>query len=93
MPFGTWFEFTINAQGDTMRGKLSWFSPLTSRYMFVDQNGKQVGVRSLVSLANSILNGDARILSGPNRKPFMDRATDAIMDLLKRRPAETVHAH
>ncbi|MDY6828652.1 MAG: DUF1631 domain-containing protein [Pseudomonadota bacterium] len=93
VPFGTWFEFTINAQGDTMRGKLSWFSPLTSRYMFVDQNGKQVGVRSLVSLANSILNGDARILSGPNRKPFMDRATDAIMDLLKRRPAETVHAH
>ncbi|MBV1915459.1 MAG: DUF1631 domain-containing protein, partial [Pseudomonadales bacterium] len=30
IPFGTWFEFTTNAQGDKIKGKLSWYSPATS---------------------------------------------------------------
>lgn len=84
IPFGTWFEFTINAQGDKKRGKLSWFSPLTSRYMFVDQNGKQVGVRSLISLANSLLSGDARVIRQAE-EPLIDRAMSAIHELLSKR--------
>ena len=84
VPFGTWFEFTINAQGDKKRGKLSWFSPLTSRYMFVDQNGKQVGVRSLISLANSLLSGDAKVIRQAE-EPLIDRAMSTIHDLLSRR--------
>lgn len=84
IPFGTWFEFTVNAQGDKKRGKLSWFSPLTSRYMFVGHNGQQVGVRSLISLANSLLSGDAKVIPQAE-EPLIDRAMGTIFDLLSKR--------
>ncbi|WP_159065444.1 DUF1631 family protein, partial [Xanthomonas citri] len=29
LPFGTWFEFVVNQQGDLRRQRLSWYSPMT----------------------------------------------------------------
>ena len=82
IPFGTWFEFTTNAQGDKVKGKLSWYSPATSRYMFVNVQGKQIAVRSMLSLANSIRLGDAVIIE-EKKKPLVDRAMLAVYELLK----------
>jgi len=82
IPFGTWFEFTTNAQGDTIKGKLSWYSPATSRYMFVNTQGKQIAVRSMLSLANSMRLGDAVVMR-KKQKPLVDRAMLAVYELLK----------
>ena len=82
IPFGTWFEFTTNSQGDTIRGKLSWYSPATSRYMFVNMQGKQIAVRSMLSLANSMRLGDAVVIQD-KKKPLVDRAMFAVYELLK----------
>ena len=90
IPFGTWFEFTTNAQGDKIKGKLSWYSPATSRYMFVDVQGKQIAVRSMLSLANSIRLGDALIIE-EKKKPLVDRAMLAVYELLKvNKPAASI---
>ena len=39
LPFGTWFEYRTNQQGDKVRRKLAWFSTLTGRCLFVNQRG------------------------------------------------------
>ena len=82
MLFRSWFEFTTNAQGDTIKGKLSWYSPATSRYMFVNTQGKQIAVRSMLSLANSMRLGDAVVMR-KKQKPLVDRAMLAVYELLK----------
>lgn len=82
IPFGTWFQFTTNAQGDTIKGKLSWYSPATSRYMFVNVQGKQIAVRSMLSLANSMRLGDALVIE-EKKKPMVDRAMLAIYELIQ----------
>ncbi|MBV1915170.1 MAG: DUF1631 domain-containing protein, partial [Pseudomonadales bacterium] len=61
---------------------LSWYSPATSRYMFVNVQGKQIAVRSMLSLANSIRLGDAVIIE-EKKKPLVDRAMFAVYELLK----------
>src|SRR5690606_36189842 len=51
MPFGTWIEFTTNQQGDVVRRRMSWFSPVTDNALFVNQRGQRVGEHSLDALA------------------------------------------
>src|SRR5690606_30893245 len=34
LPFGTWFEFVINQQGELRRQRLSWYSPVTDHTLF-----------------------------------------------------------
>ncbi|HYE36189.1 DUF1631 domain-containing protein [Methylocaldum sp.] len=79
---GTWFEFTHPEKRTRQRGKLSWFSPKTSYYIFVDQAGIQVAVKSLRILAKEIAKGETRILPIA-RKPFIDRALETVYSLLK----------
>ncbi len=78
---GTWFEFDIPKTGHTIRAKLSWFSPKTSYYIFVNQAGIQVAVRPLKKLAQEILNGETRILK-LEKKPFVERTLQKIHGLL-----------
>src|SRR3546814_9472419 len=54
MPFGTWIEFVINQQGDLVRRRLSWFSPVTDNALFVNQRGQRVGEHSIDSLARMV---------------------------------------
>src|SRR3546814_5701918 len=54
MPFGTWLEFVINQQGDLVRPRLSWFSPLTDNALFVNQRGPRVGEQSSDSLPRMV---------------------------------------
>jgi len=79
--FGTLFEFD-NTAGEPIRAKLSWFSPLTKRYMFVDRNGVQVTVRPLKTLVRELSNGTAHIIE-PVESSFLEQALQSIKDMLE----------
>ncbi len=79
--FGTWFELTT-ANNDIRELKLSWFSPVTHKYMFVDKFGAQAYVTPVEELAMHMDMGVARIVSQPKR-PFMDRALKKIHSILE----------
>jgi hypothetical protein len=80
--FGTWFEFV---EGDKSRVlKLSWFSPTTHNYMFVDNSGQRVAIKPLTLLASEMEKGLARIVTPERATPLMDRALTAIYRVLQR---------
>jgi hypothetical protein len=82
LEFGTWFEFV---QGkDTQTLKLSWFSPTTHNYMFVDHSGQRVAVKPIRQLANEMEQGLARIVAPERSAPLVDRALGAIYRVLQR---------
>jgi hypothetical protein len=86
--FGTWFEFVNGEQVRTV--KLSWYSPTTRNYMFVDQSGQRVAIKPLTQLASEMEQGLARIVT-PGA-PLVDRALTAIYRVLQHftgRTAET----
>ena len=80
--FGTWFEFVTGAQKRLL--KLSWFSPTTHNYMFVDQSGQRAAIKPLAQLASEMEQGLARILSQEDEAPLVDRALTAIYRVLQR---------
>lgn len=82
MPFGTWIEFVINQQGDFVRRRLSWFSPVTDNALFVNQRGQRVGEHSIDSLARMIAAGQARIVTA-ERGRLVDRAWQAAVGALR----------
>src|SRR3546814_18685944 len=73
MPFGSWIEFVINQQGDLVRRRLSWFSPVTDNALFVNQRGQRVGEHSIDSLARMVAAGQARIVTAATGR-LVDRA-------------------
>ncbi len=81
LPFGTWFEFQQHGEAKK-RVKLSWRSNVTEKYMFVDQMGVKAAVIGMHDLANCMLEGTARIVTASDKKPFVDRALDAIQRML-----------
>ncbi|HEY9540223.1 MAG TPA: DUF1631 family protein, partial [Luteimonas sp.] len=82
MPFGTWIEFVINQQGDLVRRRLSWFSPVTDNALFVNQRGQRVGEHSIDSLARMVAAGQARIVTAA-RGRLVDRAWQAAVSALR----------
>ena len=78
--FGTWFEFS--APKATL--KLSWFSPTTRNYMFVDSSGQRVAIKALTTLAVELEQGTAKIISDHQSTPLIDRALNAIQKILQR---------
>jgi hypothetical protein len=82
IPFGTWIEFVTNQQGDVVRRRLSWFSPVTDNALFVNQRGQRVGEHSLDNLARMIAHGQARIVTA-ERARLVDRAWHAAMNALR----------
>ena len=82
VPFGTWFEFTTNQQGDRVRRKLSWFSPQTGHCLFVNQRGERAKEITLEQLARDIVRDQASIVK-PEQESLVDRAWNAIVTSLK----------
>lgn len=82
LPFGTWFEFRTNQQGDKVRRKLAWFSTLTGRCLFVNQRGVRTDEKSLQQLACDVVAGNASIVE-PEQESVVDRAWKAIVASLK----------
>ena len=82
LPFGTWFEFTTNQQGATVRRKLAWFSTLTGRCLFVNQRGARTDEKTLEQLARDIVRKQAKIWAEQSDS-LIDRAWKAIVGSLK----------
>jgi len=89
-PFGTWFEFVRNQQGDTVRRKLAWFSPVTGRCLFVNQRGARIDDHTLEQVARDMARGQIRPVASEHGS-LIDRAWKAIVGLL-RTPGEPAHA-
>ena len=79
MKIGTWVEFA-DANGAKERAKLSWISPISSKYLFVNRKGLKVADKTVQILAAEIRRGEAVILE---EVPLFDRALDAIVERLK----------
>lgn len=82
LPFGTWFEFTLNQQGDVLRKRLSWFSPITDNALFVNQRGQKVGEYSLDHIARLMAQGQASVVS-EDKSRLIDRAWTATLKMLR----------
>jgi uncharacterized membrane protein YgcG len=82
LPFGTWFDFVSNQQGDCVRRRLSWYSPLTDNALFVNQRGQRIGEQSLDSLARMVSRGQARVVTA-DRGRLVDRAWHGALSALR----------
>ena len=82
LPFGTWIEFVTNQQGDVVRRRMSWFSPVTGNALFVNQRGQRVGEHSLDSLARMMARDQLRVVT-QQRASLVDRAWQAAMSALR----------
>ena len=82
LPFGTWFEFVINQQGETRRQRLSWFSPVTDNALFVNQRGQRIGEQSLDSLARLMARDQVRVVT-EDKGRLIDRAWQATVKALR----------
>ena len=80
MKVGTWVEFTDANTGAKERAKLSWISPISSKYLFVNRKGLKVSDKTMFALAAEIRRGGAVVLE---EVPLFDRALDAIVERLK----------
>ncbi|NIJ75420.1 hypothetical protein FHT08_000468 [Xanthomonas campestris] len=94
LPFGSWFEFVINQQGDLRRQRLSWYSPMTGNALFVNQRGQKVAEHSLDGLSRLMAGGQARLLV-EEKSRLIDRAWHATVRTLRslagRAPAAEVN--
>jgi hypothetical protein len=76
---GTWIEF-IGEDDQRERAKLSWISPISAKYLFVNRRGLKVCDRTVAALAVELRRGSAIILE---EVPLFDRALDAIVARLR----------
>ncbi len=73
LPFGTWFEFVREPQGDAVRHRLAWYSLATDRALFVNQRGQPVGEQTLDGVARLMARDRARMIANDGDRPI-DRA-------------------
>ncbi len=76
---GTWLEFCLADEAMT-RAKLSWISPMSGRYLFVNRRGLKVADYAPQELAVLLADGNARVLAA---NALFDRAMSAIVVRLK----------
>lgn len=88
MKVGTWIELT-DANGVKERAKLSWISPISSKFLFVNRKGLKVADKTVHALAVEMRRGAAVILE---EVPLFDRALDAIVERLKAAHAKPTDA-
>ena len=75
---GTWLELSL-ADDSSTRAKLSWISPMTGRYLFVNRRGLKVADYAPRELAALLKQGKARVLAA---NALFERAMSAIVDRL-----------
>ncbi len=71
---GTWLEFN-QQDSDTIRAKLSWISPITGKYLFVNSRGLKITDKTINSLAKGLREKNIRILQ---QVALFDRALSSI---------------
>ena len=91
MAFGTWFELKLKGETEFVKRKLSWFSPLTGRCLFVNNQGSIAEEIYIEELAQSMVSGRARVFEA-RKKSLIDRAFSAIFGRLKKMTAKVAGA-
>jgi hypothetical protein len=76
---GTWLEFALAGEAMT-RAKLSWISPMSGRYLFVNRRGLKVADYAPHDLAVLLADGHAHVLAA---NALFDRAMTAIVGKLQ----------
>ncbi|MGA8277143.1 MAG: DUF1631 domain-containing protein [Rhodanobacteraceae bacterium] len=84
MKVGTWLEF-VDEAGNRERAKLSWISPISSRYLFVNRRGLKICDKTVYALAAELRCGASTILADV---PLFDRALGAIVERLRQAHAD-----
>ncbi len=82
---GTWLEFALADEAMT-RAKLSWISPMSGRYLFVNRRGLKVADYAPHELAVLLADGHAHVLAA---NALFDRAMTAIVGKLQQPGAST----
>lgn len=77
---GTWLEF-VRSGNTAVRAKLSWISPITGKYLFVNSRGLKITDKNRLALAAGLRNETIRILQ---QVALFDRALSAIASKLKK---------
>lgn len=75
---GAWLEFTED-DGTVLRAKLSWISPISHNYLFVNRRGLKVADKTVYGLAAELRRETARVVKDV---PLFDRALGAIVKKL-----------
>jgi hypothetical protein len=70
LPYGTIFDFITNQQRDTVRRKLSWFSPVSNKALFVSLLGKRPYEKSLNAVAIELARKNIIIVKVEKKKYF-----------------------
>ncbi len=78
---GTWLEFN-KKDSDTIRAKLSWISPITGKYLFVNSRGLKITDKTINSLAKGLREKNIRILQ---QVALFDRALSAIASKMQKK--------
>jgi hypothetical protein len=76
---GTWFEMATE-DGGRERAKLSWISPISGNFLFVNRRGLKVCDKTVYALAAELRRGSTTALLDV---PLFDRALDAIVARLR----------
>lgn len=85
LPYGTWFDFVTNQQGDIARRRMSWYSVVTGNALFVNARGQRAAEYTLDALARLMACGQARVVT-VTRARLVDRAWQAAVDTLRGTP-------
>ncbi|RAP56305.1 DUF1631 domain-containing protein [Oleiagrimonas sp. MCCC 1A03011] len=82
---GTWVEFQADSERPE-RAKLSWISPISGKYLFVNRRGLKVADKTLEQFAAELASGQTVVLE---ELPLFDRALDAIVERLRNSQTES----
>jgi len=85
---GSWFELN-GEEDDKKRIKLSWKSDVTDTFVFVNRRGVKVKEISVGEFSRLLRDGGAIPLKD-TAEPLMDRALQAMMDVLKKTESRAV---
>jgi hypothetical protein len=77
---GAWVEFT-QEDGNALRAKLTWVSPVTGVYLFTNRQGLKARDMTLANLAAELRAGSARVLDDA---PVFERAVSTLIDGLRK---------
>jgi len=82
MSYGTIFDFITNQQRDKVRRRLSWFSPVSNKALFVSLLGNQPYEKSLNAIAIDIARKNIIVVK-VEKKKYFDLALGDIFSKLK----------
>ncbi len=83
LPRNTWFQFNVDTD-QSNRAKISWYNNYSDRFLFVDQAGKKICLKSISELATEVSSGET-VYFPNSKRSFWDSAMSTIRQLLEKK--------